>query len=382
MCATHVAAGYFAGLLFASTTGLLEARLTCDVKSTGPVCVNGGNTVLMPAAAASALGGHWTFDQQAALDASGNGNHGVGDVQHGPAPAGSGYSAFFEANFLMVPDSEQFHTEDFSYSFWVYMLDDPVAQAREAPHWCPLLRKGVYLTAAAEFANAPALLFSRNTGHLRASVTTSVSGHGEGEFVDSNARILPARWVHLAVVHHGAGSKIGASSLLIYVNGILDAKLTLQGVVEQNTYPLYIGGDPFTAEDCQFKLYVDEVRMYGRAVAPHELQAEAAPAVAGIDPSFVHLGCLRCSFEEAVHSCPPNRHICSALELHTGGYQVARALGWFTSGVHVWTHSAIVKEEQAARQFASGEGLILPGSSATAPRPSQGLALCCEEGAA
>lgn len=337
----------------------------CDVRSSGPLCFNGGSSVLMPAAAASDLVGHWTFDSEVPFDVSGGGNHGEGVLEHGPSPAGGGYSAYFAKNFLTVPDAPGFHSKDFTYSFWVYLLGSPLGEARDAPKWCPLLRKGVYVSAAEEFSNAPALLFSRKTGHLRASVTTTSVSLGDGEYVDSHARLQPNRWVHIALVHrHNSGAAeagSGSGHLLLYVNGILDARLVLHGRLEQNEYPLYVGGDPFTAEQCGFEMYLDDLRLNSRAVAPHELQAEAAPTLGGVDPSFVHLGCTSCSLEEAVTSCPHTRHVCSALELHTGGYQVAKALGWLASGMHVWTHAAVANRGAA------------PSAGA-----ASGLALCCE----
>lgn len=357
-------------VLLAFATLLVSAAEQCDVVSSGPVCLNSGSSVLMPSAVAHGLGGHWTFDGPTAVDSSGNGNHGVGSLQHGPSPAGGGYSARFDKGFLMVPDNRLFHSRDFTYQLWVYLLEDPAGQAQEAPGWCPIVRKGIYIPAAEKIVNNPALMINRNTGKLRAAVSTSVSSAGDGEFVESNARLQRNRWIHLAIAHHTGTS--GSSRLLLYVNGILDAKLVLRGVPESNEYPLYVGGDPFTAEDCGFTMYVDEVKMLTRPASPHELQAEAAPAFAGIEPSFTHLGCLSCSLDEAMHSCPATRHICSSLELHTGGYQVARTMGWLTAGSHVWTHAAVLKARGGQ------EHPPMVGQAPAGTGPSMGLALCCE----
>lgn len=333
---------------------------SCDVTATGPVCFSERRYALEPGAQQGGLVGHWTFDEQAALDSSGHGNHGATELMHGPAPAGSGHSGLFRKNFMMVPNSPTIqHLGDFTYSFWVFVEDNSDRIDDDTPRWCPMIRKGVFLSE--EVTNSPALLFSRRTGHLRASVSTTHINRGDGEFVDSNARLVYNRWAHVALVLH-TGTQ---NRMLIYVNGILDAKLTTQGAVMQNEYPLYVGGDPFTADSCKDSIYMDELRLYNRAVAPHELQAEAAPALGGADPSYVRLGCLSCTLQEAVHMCPATRHICAALELHTGGYQVARALGWLVAGTHVWTHAAV-------EQFHSTGDASMSGS------PSTGLGLCCD----
>lgn len=342
-----------------------SGQLQCDSILSGPVCFSqsGRQQALMPNAVPTGLVGHWSFDSDVALDSSGNGNHGVTELLHGPSPAGSGHSATFTRNFMMVPNSALLKLTDFTYSFWIYLADDgpPAAEGRSAT-WCPLVRKGISIPKTQQFASAPALLFNHRTGHLRTEITTSVKGFEDGEFVDSNARLLPNRWLHIAMVYHSKHP-----SLLLYVNGILDTMMKPQGTLSVNDYPLYVGGDPFTQENCGFTVYMDELRVYSHAVAPHLLQAEAAPALGGTDPSYVRLGCMQCSLVQAARSCPANRHICTSIELHTGGYQVARALGWLVAGTHVWTHAAVMQSADAEMGSHNQQGA-----------PSSGLGLCCD----
>jgi len=335
---------------------------SCDVSATGPVCFANRQRSLLPPAVTPGLVGHWSFDGSSAVDSSGNGNHGVTELLHGPSPAGSGHSALFRKNFLTIPNSAQFQLQDFSYSFWVYLLgDDTTAPASDSPRWCPLVRKGIHETATRQFASAPAVLHSRSTGRVRVSLTTSVAGTEDGEFVESNARVLPNRWMHITVVHKNAMKRLS-----LYVNGILDATATLHGMVVPNDFPLYVGGDPFTIDDCEHPMYIDELRIYSRAIMAHELEAEAAPALAGMGPSFTRLGCLSCPLRSAVESCPSGHHLCTSLELHTGGYQVARSLGWLGQGTHVWTHAAVVNAGAAEQNGAPSQ-----------QSQQMGLGICC-----
>lgn len=354
----------------------LGASLTtapqCDSQLSGPICYAfaGRKHNLLPNAVPAGLIGHWKFDSDTPIDSSGNGNHGVTELLHGPSPAGNGHSAAFTKTFMMVPSSPQLKLDDFTYSFWIYLFDDgtPSGGSGSSATWCPFIRKGIHMTDTAQFASAPALLFNRRTGRLRAEVTTSVRGTEDGEHVESNARLLPNRWMHIAMVHHSKNP-----SLLLYVNGILDSVLKMQGVMVSNDYPLYVGGDPFTQSHCDFTVYMDELRIFSRAVPPHQLQAEAAPALGGTDPNYVRLGCLDCSLEEAAKSCPASRHVCTSIELHTGGYQVARSLGWLSSSTHVWTHAAVTKGAEAEASPQSRQMALEDPASA-----SSGLGLCCE----
>jgi hypothetical protein len=359
----HVEPAFLQEEVHAGSGTALVGAPTCDSTLSDPICFSNKRGALLPNAVPAGLVGHWSFDEDSPLDMSGNGNHAVTELVHGPSPGGSGHSAVFRKTFMMVPNSPQFTNKDFTYSFWIYLVDgDKPAGIGSSSSWCTLLRKGIHEPGTQQYADAPSLVFNHRTGQVRAKVTTSIANTESGEFVDSNARIMADRWMHIALVYHSSHA-----SLLLYVNGILDNAMTTKGVIATNEYPLYIGGDPFATDECSFTVYIDELRAYSHAVPPHQLQAEAAPSLGGTDPSYVRLACLKCSLEEAAKKCPKNRHICTSLELHTGGYQVARSLGWLSPGTHVWTHAAVAKGA-AARMNAQ------PMANAD----SLGLGLCCE----
>lgn len=144
----------------------IGAQLTgspqCDSVLSGPLCYTlaGRRHPLLPSAVPGGLVGHWTFDSDVATDSSGNGNHGVTELLHGPSPAGSGHSAAFTKTFMMVPNSASLKLSDFTYSFWIYLFDDgtPASQLGHSASWCPLIRKGIHMVETDQFANSPALL--------------------------------------------------------------------------------------------------------------------------------------------------------------------------------------------------------------------------------
>jgi len=356
--------------------GAASAEGTCDMtaENGSVVCFSGRRAALLPAAAQQGLVGRWTFDGATAVDSSGSGHHGDGRaLVHGPSPAGNGHSALFKGTFATVPDSPNLQLTNFSFALWAYFEDDEGgAGIARSSQWCPLLRKGVSSPTATESFSTPALLYSQLTGQLRVSVTTNWTSSLHSEYVDSNARLRPNRWVHLAIVHHG-------SKLLLYVNGILDAATKVAGAVQPNNYPLYIGGDPFSAEHCAHATYLDELRAYSRALVPHELRAEATLALGGADPSLVHLGCSHCGLMEAAKSCPSARHLCSSMELHTGAYQVAKSMGWLHGGKHVWTAAALAQLQAESQSHDGAPGAQAgQGIPASSEAPANGLGLCCD----
>lgn len=379
----------------------------CEVETTGPICLGepGSQQVLLPPAVPPGVRGLWTFDGGSALDTSGHGGHAFGDVRPGPSLGGQGSSVYLRQSFLEVADRGQLPTKEFTYSFWLYLVGD----GRGLPA-CPLIRKGLDgVEVGASAGAAPALLFDRFTGRLKVELVTSGApdldpGLALKEDFQSNARLRPRRWYHVALARHD-----DERLTRLYVNGLLDTVHRTRGFLRVGLETLYIGGDPLTVKACDLPMYIDELKVYDRIAEVDEIQAEAAPALAGIEPAFVRLGCVGCSLDLATTSCPEEYHVCTSLELHMGGYQVARSLGWMDPGGHVWAHSKAAAETisqappspaaaavsaPAAALPAAGATALLSGGVSPAPAPAVvqesspivgppqvGLGLCCSDSA-
>lgn len=145
----------------------------------------------------------------------------------------------------------------------------------------------------------------------------------KGEYVTSNARIIPGRWTHIGIVRTGTKTKL-------YVNGILDVTAVTVGSTVTNTYSIYVGNVPWRTEECQVQGYYDDIRVYSRDLYETEIEAEAAPAQGIYYPGFLQLGCLNCQLEQAVQSCTSGYHICTTIEIHSAAYTIAKNMGWVT----------------------------------------------------
>lgn len=335
----------------------------CGVETAGPICFGDetGGQVVLPAAVQPGLRGYWPFDEASALDMSGNKNHGYGAIAPGPAMGGQGSSAFFRRTYLEVPDSSAtLRLADFSYTFWVYLIEDTPGGLLT----CPLLRKGVGSSerfmgdAGRNYDAAPAIMFDRSSNRLRIEIVTSGDGLPMLEAFMSNAKVRSGRWVHVAVTRADRERRTR-----LYVNGILDASHESKGHLRPMEEPLYIGGDPLTREHCNLPMYIDELRVYDRAIESDEIEAEAAPALQGVEPAFVRLACVDCPLEVAQRLCPTHYHICGSLEMHMGGYQVAHSMGYLQPGMHVWTRSAAEAQRQAkvaATKPGNTSGVTIP----------------------
>ena len=122
---------------------------------------------------------------------------------------------------------------------------------------------------------------------------------------------------------------------MLYMKGILDKSIELKGNGIENKDSFFIGGSPAYKEQCKFDFMLDELRYYNDSIDIDYIQAEASPALGAIEPNFLQLGCMNCKIQEASDSCIDGYRICSSVELHAGGYMIAKANGWINFETHI-----------------------------------------------
>ena len=236
-----------------------------------------------------------------------------------------GSSAFFNGfDYLEIPHSQDFTSKVYSVTFWLYLIKEYTEDLKQKKglRWCPILQKGVDDTFENIFFRSPAIFFDRKERVLKAAVSsTAGNSQPQGEMLFSNAKIPYHRWTHIALL-------VTDTKIKLYVNGILDAVNATEGRATINDMSFFVGNTPWHIEDCNVPSYIDELRFYNRALMEEEIEAEAAPALGGVEANYVNLGCINCGLEQASKACLDGYHLCTSIELHTGGYQVARAMGW------------------------------------------------------
>jgi hypothetical protein len=306
----------------------------CDMVSEGSICLFDGERVLLPNAAPSGCLGYWNFDDIRPLDSSGNNNHALRKVDAGPAFGGLGASAFFNGGeYLEVGFDKAFLTTDYTITFFFYLVEDSFS-TKEGSRYCPLIQRGIDDLYAKNFNRAPGIYLDRKEKYIKTYIKTLDASMNQGEVLSSNARVSSQKWYHFALRKEKGEVKL-------YVNGILDAKMSLKASAQQNNGSLFIGGSPWLKDQCSYPFLIDELRYYNIALNEDYIQAEASPVLGSIEPSFIQLGCINCNLKQAAVSCLEGYHVCTSVELHTGGYQVARNMGWLNWNTHIWSHSAI-----------------------------------------
>jgi len=217
---------------------------------------------------------------------------------------------------------------EFTLSFWLYFPDslDPAS-----PKDCPIIAKGT--------SNDQKLFSIAVDASTR---TLTFNALGKGGRVSSRGRIGPHRWTHITAVR-------SSGQLSLFLHGVLDSSENAGGGVQEPPSPVYIGRVPWADKKCKIPFFIDDLRIYSRALARPEIEAESFPSLGSIEPSFAHLGCLGCGYGDAVGSCRQNYHLCSQTELNAGGYAVARAMGWGDAQTQIWVNSGNSNPPPGAR---------------------------------
>jgi len=311
----------------------------CDMLSEGPICLFNGERVILPFAVPKGCIGYWNFDDIRPLDNSGNTNHALGMIGAGPAFGSLGASAFFkDGEYLEVPFNNNFGTNDFTITFFYYLIEDSYSSST-GTRFCPMIQRGNDNLYSKEFQRSPGLYLDRKDKILKTYVSSLDADSVQGELLDSNAKIRSQKWFHFAL-------QKDKNNVKLYINGILDAQIKLKASSQQNKGSLYIGGVPWLKDQCNFPFLLDEFRYYNIAIDENYIQAEASPVLGSIESSFIQLGCINCGLKEAAVACVEGYHVCTSIELHTGGYQVARSMGWLSWNTHIWSHSALKNQKE------------------------------------
>lgn len=88
---------------------------------------------------------------------------------------------------------------------------------------------------------------------------------GWKEVIDSSSSLNIGIWTHVAGVFDG-------TKLSLYINGVLSGSLLYSGTIHTSTYPLRIGGVPYTTSGLRlFNGRIDQVDIWNKALSANEI---------------------------------------------------------------------------------------------------------------
>ena len=189
-------------------------------------------------------------------DRSGKGNNGVisGATWAPTGRFGKALSFNGTSSWVTVADSASLDlTNGMTLEAWIYptatMTGWRTVMMKEQPS------ADIYYLSANTDINQPA---------------TGVSVGGTIRQLDAGTTIPVNAWTHLTATYDGTTQRL-------YINGVQVASGAQTGSITTSISPLYIGGNSVWGE--YFKGYIDEVRIYNRALTTGEIQTDMNKAV-------------------------------------------------------------------------------------------------------
>jgi PKD repeat protein len=222
-------------------------------------------TPTAPASSSQGLVAAFGFEETSGrtlYDASGNGNHGTLSGARRVTGKPFGRAVRFDGadDFVTIPDSNSLDlASGVTLQAWVY----PTASMTG---WRTVLVK--------ERSGTPVYsLYANGDGQRPATIVET----GGAERVLSAGGALPVKqWTHLASTYDGANQKL-------YVNGVLVGSRPQTGTISLSGGALRIAGNSVWGE--YFAGFIDEVRVYNRALSQAEIAADANRAVVALQMS-------------------------------------------------------------------------------------------------
>lgn len=321
----------------------------CDFLTNGPICINNGDKIILPNNFSPNLKAYYSFDQKIAIDETGNGYNLNGNLLSGSSLLGNGVSFLNKNGNYLYNNNIDFlnNNNEFSITFYIFLIDDYNNNNEDENVYCPFISTN----NNDNNDNNINILYDINDKHLKLNIFNN-------ELI-SYSRLLTQRWYHISIT-------FSSNNLHLYINGIPDKHIEISNNNDKNTnnnnknkkVNFYIGNYNKNS-NCNFPYLLDELKLYNIQLKKEYIQSESSFLLGGIENNFIRIGCIDCSIDEAEKSCEKNYKICSSLELHTGGYQIARNLGLLNWDTHIWTRSAL-------KEKSNYEGLT-------------GLGMCCAQ---
>jgi PKD repeat protein len=222
-------------------------------------------TVSQPPVSSSGLVASYSFNEGTGTtvnDTSGMGNHGTISGATWTSSGRFGKALLFDGrnNWVTIPDSASLDlTSSMTLEAWVYptttLTGWETVIAKETP------------------GNVVDYLFASSDRHT--PVVGGLFGSSSRDLY-GGARLATNVWTHLAGTYNGTTQRL-------YVNGVQVASQSQTGQMQVSSGALRIGGNSIGSKEF-FKGRIDEVRIYNRALAASEIQADMNKAI-GATPS-------------------------------------------------------------------------------------------------
>lgn len=294
---------------------------------------------------------YWSFDYERIIDEVNGKNNSVGKYSVGPGITGKGNSLLLNSDSITKDnfsiEMNQNLDNTFSYSFWIYM--NSIFSSSDSE--CRILQRGkdvLNTESNNSYQRYPGIFVNSKSKRFNIYINTvNDLGNSPGSQLLSNGRIIIGQWINLTLTKD-------SNEITLYLNGLKDKSIEAKSVLYNSpdlTNKLFFGNK-------NLSFMIDEIRIFKSVLDIDYIQASISGFISNASYlSQFTLGCNNCLLEEAVLSCQNTHQICSSLELHLGGYTIAKSVGWLYKGVRMWSKEALKNLEEL--------------------KSKKGLAMCC-----
>lgn len=267
---TFSAPGTYTVSLKVSGNGITSgntATQTIKVSTAPPPDIGGGGSSPggQPQLSASGLVAAYSFEEgvgKLVADASGRGNSGTVSSARWTTVSGGkfGRAMYFngKSSLITIPDAPALRlSTGMTLESWVYPLTADYV-------WRDIIQKGddnYYLMASTE-AGTPA-------------GTAQVTTNGANPRVHAPTPLPAFKWTHIAVTYD-------QKNLRFYRDGIEVSQAMMNGLIVGSNAPLQLGGDSIYGQ--YFNGYIDEVRVYNKALSGEEIVKDKDRAISVANP--------------------------------------------------------------------------------------------------
>jgi len=192
------------------------------------------------------------------IDASGNANHGtISGALRVSGPYGRALRFDGSNDWVTIADRASLDlTSGMTVSAWVFPM---------------LSMSGRKTIVMKEQSGGGAYAMFANSGASRPE--TAIFAGGAERSLSAGAKLPVNVWTHLAATYNG-------TTQALYVNGTLAGSRPQSGPIAASTGVLRLGGNAAAGQF--FAGYIDEVRIYSRALTQAEIQADSRRGVVGL----------------------------------------------------------------------------------------------------
>lgn len=297
----------------------------CKTEIENNICLN--NKILTSYKLDNNLKYYFKFDNELLQSSVNIKNILKGNFVSGVDMIGIGSSAFFsKSNYLYLDNNPTLNVLPLTISFYIN-INNKVNKNNDNyvnGIYCPIFIKGEDNFKSNSIIRNPGLFINESSLKLKLSFANN---NGLNKSIETLGHLNANIWNNIVIT-------VTEKKAKIYVNGVLDAILLIEnGDFSKNDYPFYIGFPKEYKDICNIEYSIDELKIYERELKTYDIQASSGNLFGDLEPDYLKIGCINCDFENAILSCYNNNyHLCTDLELQSGGLLFSHKMGWDNLG--------------------------------------------------